>query len=411
MYGTGGEGPEVRTNWVEAVDATQKYALHGIENTIVIGQFFKQSFTVSTIVGTSELMSKDHDSITVDLSSTIQFASTNAVESYNSYSNNRSLFQCFSIYLKEGTAESETSRSFENGATLIFNGTETALSSSEYIHWMPFNEIKSGDWPTGEGLPSVTKHAQITLKYTPQGILDQFPTREDEKRYGIQINASSSISMDESALERSNLRVSKFDANKLRFYRDVISVATLSYNAYDQAQSNPQDSGLGNLGINGRLQTNGIIDSAALYNCSQVVGAQNATQLKLTLELMQKRGSDGTLVYNPVGISNYMNGITISAQVIGGRGTITGNGPVSGGVATLRLQDYDGHSPIKIDVKLDVKTGTDAEALTDFQYANYRVKLIAELCYANGSTISGSKADDYIVYTNAKIINSLITTS
>ena len=372
------------------------------ENIIIIGDFFKQAFLVNA--NGANLMSETNRSIKVNLSTTIEFASPDAQTNYQGYGGD--LYQQFWISLSKVNENQVENVAFADGTKLTFNSQDYE-PGGEYTYWLkPFNTIAKDDLTKNL---SYTCNATVTLEYTTQGILDQFPANPDgSNNIGIRINAGSSLALDSGALLRSNLRDSGSDSNL--FYRKDISVATLSYNAYDQAQSNPQDSGLGNLGINGRLQKNGIIDSAALYNCSQVVGAQDATKLKLTLELLQKQDNGKYLLVTP-DYTNFLNIPSISAQVIGGGGTITWNGQVSGGVATLGLQGYDGHSPIKIDVKLDVKTGADAEALTDFKYANYRVKLTAELRDSTGTTISGSKADDYIVYTNAKIINSLITTS
>ena len=376
------------------------------ENQVVIGNFFMQTFEVAT--NSSVLMSDNSNTISATLKTKIKFTSEKAYKDFNEYSGK--LYHSFCINLKEYLPEA-SEVPFAAGTTIQV-GTEAPkeIGDGVFTYWLDTGLIPYEGYKMVDGYYTKEISTDIVLTFTTPGILTQFPAKIEgsEENVGIRLNAASVLSMKQEALKRSNLR--KSDEDDQYFYRKDISVATLSYNAYDQAQSNPQDSGLGNLGINGRLQTNGIIDSAALYNCSQVVGAQKATQLKLTLELMQKQDPAGTLVYNPVAISNYMNGITISAQVIGGVGTITDISQVNGGVATLGLSGYDGHSPIKIDVKLDVKTGADAEALTDFKYANYRVKLTAELCDETG-TISGSKADDYIVYTNAKIINSLITTS
>lgn len=40
-------------------------------------------------------------------------------------------------------------------------------------------------------------------------------------------------------------------------------------------------------------------------------------------------------------------------------------------------------------------------------YANYKVRLTAEL-QQRGGTITGSRASDYIIYTNAKILTTLV---
>ena len=61
-------------------------------------------------------------------------------------------------------------------------------------------------------------------------------------------------------------------------------------------------------------------------------------------------------------------------------------------------------------MELTVTTGAGLESGGN-TYANYRVLLEAKLLDSNGAIITGSAASDYIVYTNAKIITSLILPS
>lgn len=69
-------------------------------------------------------------------------------------------------------------------------------------------------------------------------------------------------------------------------------------------------------------------------------------------------------------------------------------------------QLYD--SFFRIEIDLDVKTGSELEAIDGGTYANYKVKLTARL-YKDDTPISNSNADDYIIYTNAKILSNLIS--
>lgn len=43
-----------------------------------------------------------------------------------------------------------------------------------------------------------------------------------------------------------------------------------------------------------------------------------------------------------------------------------------------------------------------------YTYANYRVRLTAVLLDKNGSELDGTKATDYIIYTNARIYQDMI---
>ena len=52
-------------------------------------------------------------------------------------------------------------------------------------------------------------------------------------------------------------------------------------------------------------------------------------------------------------------------------------------------------------------TGEEFEQ-NSYTYANYRVRLTAVLLDKNGSELDGTKATDYIIYTNARIYQDMI---
>ena len=59
-------------------------------------------------------------------------------------------------------------------------------------------------------------------------------------------------------------------------------------------------------------------------------------------------------------------------------------------------------------IDLTVITGAAFEGQS-FTYANYRVKLIVELLNENQEVIAYSTADDYIIYTNAKVLLGMVS--
>lgn len=370
------------------------YVQNSDENRVVISDFFTQKVTVTTISDT--LMSDANNAIQGTLETKITFANSDAKDAFIEYAGKRNLYQYFRLYLKMvDTNGKATSVPFVAGTTL-----NTEPVGSEGIHSLPYRENEIKNWGISEetGLPYTTISTDFTLEYSSKGIIDQFPTRilsKDEN--GIQVWAESVLSLDQRALERSNIREMGNDAKT--FYRNDVGLATLSYNAYDDTLPT-QASGLSKLGINGWEPSDTRINSVAGYNCSAVTGAPSANTLKLEMQLYRKNDSGA---YIPLDYSSYVDLSKISALVMG-TGTIT---PKEGDPFSFQLDGFDGISPILIEIDLDVKTGSELEVI-DGYYANYKVKLTAKL-YHGDTLISNSQADDYIIYTNAKIISSLIS--
>ena len=69
------------------------------------------------------------------------------------------------------------------------------------------------------------------------------------------------------------------------------------------------------------------------------------------------------------------------------------------------MDNYEKDVPIEIQVDMNVLTGAGFEAEDKERfYANYKVEMCVELLDSTGTNvIAGSRAEDYIVYTNARI--------
>ena len=62
---------------------------------------------------------------------------------------------------------------------------------------------------------------------------------------------------------------------------------------------------------------------------------------------------------------------------------------------------------IQIPIDYSILTGGEFET-QDLTYANYKVTLTVSLLDAAGKELEGSKASDYIIYTNAKVLTDVI---
>ena len=383
---------------------------YGNENRVVISNFFTQEITVDTGASVEE-MSTVNTTISGSLTAPITFISDDAFKAFDGQRAGRNLWQGFCLYLKDQDGNPVP---FAEGTTILVDGKLYSVPAG-YSFWLPATEITT--WQSNEeGTQSCTVETEFTLQFaSPQGIIDQFPERQStEDRNGIQVYASSSLTLNPDALQRSNLRVNGKDKTDRRFYRRDVSMATLSYNAYDIAFPD-QASGLSNLGLNGLEGDSFLVPSAALYNASALKNTANAASLKCTVSLLCKNpGDDGYTVVarsdnNAAPLLNYLSSITISPKVSVGGNYVRANAASDGSFTfTLPQGEKNWHHPVLIDVDLVVRSGSDLES-RNLTYANYQVLLTVELLDEEGNPLEGSAASDYIKYTNARIVKELIS--
>lgn len=304
------------------------------------------------------------------------------------------------LYLKSMNNRTGTTVSFDEGASLTVGGKAVPLNGGTRVQ--VYGEAIKWD----EGSISKVVSCDFTLTYTLAGISSQFPIRANDKdEIGIQVNATSKLSCVED-MSQTSMEVSEADETGNLFYQKDLHLATLTYNAYENAYGT-QRYGWSQLGIND-LDSNGDyqILSAALYDVHELTNASSADTLKISVQLKQKT-DDGD--YKSVGpLSSYLNSITVSPK---GNPTVisTAAASVRDGAAEFRIKDtgFNSSVPIEIDVDMDVITGAAFEK-AGLTYANYKLVLTAELLQGD-KTIEGSEASDHIIYTNAKIIPTLVS--
>ena len=389
-------------------DLEKGVSLNGDENVILISNFFKQELTVTT-TSNEQLMSDTNRSITGTLTTVISFdegtgedkAAKNK-ENYLRFTGERSLHQCFELYLKSMNNGNGTTVSFDEGASLTVGGKAVPLNGGTRVQ--VYSEAIKWD----EGSNSKTVSCDFTLTYTLAGISSQFPIRaNDTDKIGIQVNATSKLSYVED-MSQTSMEVSKADETGNLFYQKDLHLATLTYNAYENAYGT-QRYGWSQLGIND-LDSNGDyqILSAALYDVHELTNASLADTLKISVKLLQKTDGGGYVdVSKP--LSSYLSSITVSPKVNPTGSFLTAQS-VLGGTAEFSLEgtDFNSSVPIEIEVDMNVITGAEFEA-KHLTYANYKLVLTAELLDKNGTPIAGSSANDHIIYTNAKIIPTLVS--
>ena len=386
------------------------FARYGNENRFVLGNFFTQNITVTSEF--AELINNDANTIKATLEATIQFVDGQK-NNYMIWANGQDLHQQFKLFLQftDPTNSTDTPRNFADGTklTVTFQNGETVTGSlSEYLSSSD-SAIRlkfPGSIPVDQmGADGLTLTAEVELEFSPSAIVNQFePGTSDLNHPGITVWGETCLAYSEAALDYSSQRKEAGDTRK-RYYRDNTEPATLRYNAHENLNGSVV-TGVSRLGVNGLEDEVFSIPTAGIYDVSALSDAAKATQLRCSLRLEQK-GQDGN--YLPVNIGDYLSVSGISA-VVTNAGVERTLKAVSESNFTYTFNLGDGFSkevPIHIPVNLEVITGAAFEE-KGFQYANYKVVLTAELYDGNG-LISKSSANDYIIYTNAKIKFDLIS--
>ena len=245
---------------------------------------------------------------------------------------------------------------------------------------------------------AVTVTAEITLTYTSS---DHFPERDTSNssdNSGISVIAVSRIANTDNQLPITTNKLTEEDTK--RYYTANPSKASLTYSSIDRT-------GIGDttqqLGINPSDTVNNrsnMIYTRADYDYSNVASSvlAGAKYIRYSLELFQK-GEDGTYnEANPLPIANYLQNLTIAEST--------------------KASSYEWEEEFKADDARHQFTHISFEPLTDtafeqkkYTYANYKVRLNVVLLDENRHEISGTKASDYVIYTNARIYQQIIQTN
>lgn len=247
---------------------------------------------------------------------------------------------------------------------------------------------------------AVTVTAEIRLTYAGA---DHFPVRDtsgSEDDSGISPEGVSRIANAEVQLPITENKKTTEDNN--RYYITNPSRATLTYYTVDGA-------GVGDttqqLGINPSDETNpsDIIYTRADYNYSNVDEnvLKKASQIRYKLELFQKNANGIYDETAPLAIGDYLQNLTKDSKE-------QLNSKSSG-------QAYQWEETFEADDTRSQTVGFHFTPLTGeafenagYTYANYRVRLTAVLLNESGAELEGTKATDYIIYTNARICQEIL---
>ncbi len=408
-------------------NANNGFARNGNENRIVIASCFVQDVTLATALEQQEMISDSYTQVKATLTATISFKDDSATQ-FQNYAGDQSLSQCFDLVFyryDEDGPKTQVSLSPGTQITAVYRyGGETwtkhyIVDTATRSYRLTFpKEIPCSDI---QGNP-VELIAELTLDFASSYVA-QFPTRaSDTDLTGVRLAASSTLSYTPQTLTSSTLTTQppSEDSRDRRFYRGQVSVATLNYDAVGDSEQETIDQ----LGINGFEGDSAELLSGASYNVSAVNGAEKAGFLRCTLTLSPRdnTGTQPFVSYGPaVPWGECLTGKKMELSL---RYTDSGSGQIieaanptntedNGNAtytATFRLDNVlDKNVPLEISADMFLLAGAALEG-NGMTYANYKIRLEAELLDANGNPISGSNASDYLVYTNSRIYKNIIYT-
>ena len=316
---------------------------------------------------------------------------------------------------------------------------DTEISAEDYtcevtngVLYLTIKNKKGRDFITDDDIQnnnlSKKIHAKVRLDYGGDaGLIDsQFPLKNGNEDKGIFFSVSASLAYSESGLDGSSMTISA--QNGTKYFRENNSSAELTYNAYDTVS---MDGNVSQLGINGKEAAKNPnkgawISTKGMYNAMQM-STLNTTDktskdypnyLVGTLKLQKKTGDSENWSYVDVNMSDYFELISFNNGE---------NKPLSGTEYSFKLplsdeqiQNLD-HEQIEFDIAYFVKSDSKLEELVEAGlYANYKVVLSAHLAHIENidnsdgdyidETTIGDEVSDYIIYTNAKLYDGIIST-
>ena len=252
---------------------------------------------------------------------------------------------------------------------------------------------------------AITVTAEITLTYAGA---DKFPVRntaDTNDNSGICVVGVSRIANTQTQLPITENKYTENDKN--RYYSTNPSKAKLTYSAVDQTAMGDTTQ---QLGINPSDTVNpaDIIYTKADYDYSNVDETilDKAKSISYKMELFQKNDLGSYDETNPLTIQSYLQNIVKESSAAQESAALR---LATDGKYICWNEDF-----VKSDSRHQIArfqyaplTG-DAFEKANYTYANYRVRVTVVLLDESGKKLEGTKATDYIIYTNARIYQEII---
>lgn len=389
------------------------------QNTYTLGKFYNVTEVTITPEGedkTGSIKSETNDYIDLDLNAKITVPEAYKNQ-FDTYAKNDPVYFRFAVQMHNQSQDDTGSDQILTNAVqaLSVKLGSTDLSAEDYTC-----EVSDGVLyllvknKKGIDFSDTTVKAQLRLSYSGGEMDAQFPMRKgNDETSGITFSTNAAIAYSESSLDGSTM--SDSNENSTKFYRETISSVEITYRAYDTVS---KDGNVSQLGINGKevADKGGVtITTQGIYNATDISGLNTTDEtneaypyyLVGSLELQKKTtDSNGNTAYQTVNMSEYITTVSLNNKTIQASGdNYTFTMPL-----TKEQVNNLATEPIKMDFSYFVKSDKSLEDLGNYyQYANYKVILKAHLENKAGTALI-EDVSDYIIYTNAKFYNGIIST-
>lgn len=389
------------------------------QNTYTLGKFYNVNdvkIAPRGEDGTGSIKSETNDYIDLDLNAKITVPEEYKNQ-FDTYAKNDPVYFRFAIQMHNQSLDDTGSDQILTNAVqaLSVKLGNTELSAEDYTC-----EVSDGVLyllvknKKGSDFSDTTVTAKLRLSYSGGEMDAQFPMRKGtDQTSGITFSTNAAIAYSESSLDGSTMSGSGEKSTK--FYRETISSVGITYRAYDTVS---KDGNVSQLGINGKevADKGGVtITTQGTYNATDISGLNTTNEndnaypyyLVGSLELQKKTtDSTGDTAYQPVNMSDYITSVSLNNE--------TAQNPEAQYTFKMQLTKDQVNNlatePIKMDFSYFVKSDKSLEKLGDCsQYANYKVILKAHL-ENKAETALIEDVSDYIIYTNAKFYNGIIST-
>ena len=390
---------------------------------LVMGKIFDHTnLTISSASKRGPLLmtSGDNDAITATVSVRIGISSDLGAElrdEVKGYVSATGFYQSFLLYLTrhEGNAQSKAilgnptaTGSYETDYTL--NGSaDNALSAyaNDHIHvTQSFAEFVTGNLGSafaGENY-TVEVNAALTLTYSLDGaVAVQFPGRNGEDENGVTLSASSNIAFSETSTSSSKNSISRDETPPRSYYSEAdIENATLFCEPFGDSRGDFTP-----FGVNALNDPPETLEILPTLNFTPVINQvkEHYADAVVMVTLRQKQASGSYGNSDLSDISQYITSLSVGDVAASNAGH-----PSYYSVVVDKEDMTEGDVTIEFPrISFSVKTGSAFET-SHYIYSNYRLTVSIVLRDGSGNEIAVSKCSDFVIYTNAKVVPSFITT-
>lgn len=400
---------------------------------ILISDLFKQTVKVNnvskmTVTPSNEIITANNRTITVDISSVVEPNNATGIL----YMNADEFYHSFYINLirdGENGKDSDIKALSDSNITAKYSVDSEIDENSQncadvdledmYLNVQTFPDTDSATMLSKltSGNKQFTIYARIAMTFDEEELTLEFPERNSGESYGVYVQAASNLAYDPETLAYSSM-TERYPQDNHKYYIESVPSATLRYSSkvddldtFDAIGANSKNRstlGVNGISTNDAGRTNMPVNTEAYYNVQSISSASNATRVKLTFALSKKTDTGSpisSISYVPISdLRNYLEG-TITFKSGTAQATSvnlsTAESPVDSITVWLDAANCKKENGIyDIEISFNAKSG---DGFTE--YANYRVDLTTELYDGNtdDDNIDNTVAQDYLIYTNAKI--------